>query len=189
MARATFPARQARISPIDGYTSRLYELLVSLAPERVTQPTVVLLTPGVGNAAYFEHCYLAQQMGIELVEGSDLVVDDDHVYMKTIAGLERVDVIYRRIGDAHLDPETFNPGSVIGCAGLMRAWRAGNVALANAPGAGVADDKLVYSYVPDLIRYYLREDAILPNVPTFRLCDERQRRHVSKICGASWSNR
>ena len=167
-----------RISPIDGYTSRLYELLVSLAPERVTQPTVVLLTPGVGNAAYFEHCYLAQQMGIELVEGSDLVVDDDHVYMKTIAGLERVDVIYRRIGDAHLDPETFNPGSVIGCAGLMRAWRAGNVALANAPGAGVADDKLVYSYVPDLIRYYLREDAILPNVPTFRLCDERQRRHV-----------
>ena len=151
---------------------------MSLAPERVTQPTVVLLTPGVGNAAYFEHCYLAQQMGIELVEGSDLVVDDDHVYMKTIAGLERVDVIYRRIGDAHLDPETFNPGSVIGCAGLMRAWRAGNVALANAPGAGVADDKLVYSYVPDLIRYYLREDAILPNVPTFRLCDERQRRHV-----------
>jgi uncharacterized circularly permuted ATP-grasp superfamily protein len=117
-------------------------------------------------------------MGIELVEGSDLVVRDDRVYMRTIDGLEAVDVIYRRIADDFLDPEAFDPRSVIGCRGLIRAWRAGNVALVNAPGAGVADDKLVYSYVPDLIRYYLGEDAILPNVPTFRLFDERQRRYV-----------
>jgi uncharacterized circularly permuted ATP-grasp superfamily protein len=167
-----------RIEPVDGYSSRLYALLVSLAPDGVLQPKVVLLTPGVGNSAYFEHCYLAQQMGVELVEGSDLVVRDDRVYMRTIGGLEAVDVIYRRIGDDFLDPDAFNPASVIGCRGLIRAWRAGNVALVNAPGAGVADDKLVYSYVPDLIRYYLGEDAILPNVPTFRLFDERQRRHV-----------
>jgi uncharacterized circularly permuted ATP-grasp superfamily protein len=180
ISKRVFPELFAdqRIKPVDGYTSRLYALLVSLAPEGVTQPKVVLLTPGVGNSAYFEHCYLAQQMGVELVEGSDLVVRDDRVYVRTIGGLEAVDVIYRRIGDDFLDPEAFNPESVLGCRGLIRAWRAGNVALVNAPGAGVADDKLVYSYVPDLIRYYLGEDAILPNVPTFRLFDERQRRHV-----------
>ena len=166
------------IEPVDGYTTRLYSLLVSLAPHPDEQPKVVLLTPGVHNSAYFEHCYLAAQMGIDLVEGSDLTTRDDHVYMKTIGGLERVDVIYRRVGDDYLDPETGHPDSVIGCPGLMRVWRAGNVALANAPGAGVADDKVVYSYVPDLIRYYLGEDALLPNVPTFRLFDEEQRRHV-----------
>jgi uncharacterized circularly permuted ATP-grasp superfamily protein len=166
------------IQPVDGYPSRLYALLLSVAPAGVTDPKVVLLTPGVGNSAYFEHCYLAQQMGIELVEGSDLVVRDDRVYMRTIGGLEAVDVIYRRVGDDYLDPEAFNPSSMIGCAGLMRAWRAGTVALVNAPGAGVADDKLVYSYVPALIRYYLGEDAVLPNVPTFRLFEERERRHV-----------
>jgi len=166
------------IQPVDGYPSRLYALLVSLAPAQVAEPKVVLLTPGVGNSAYFEHCFLAEQMGIDLVEGADLVVHDDRVYARTIGGLERVDVIYRRIGDEYLDPEAFNPASVIGCRGLMRAWRAGNVALANAPGAGVADDKLVYSYVPALIRYYLGEDALLPNVETFRLCDETHRRHV-----------
>jgi uncharacterized circularly permuted ATP-grasp superfamily protein len=166
------------IQPVDGYPSRLYALLVSLAPAQLPEPKVVLLTPGVGNSAYFEHCFLAEQMGIDLVEGSDLVVQDDRVYARTIGGLERVDVIYRRIGDEYLDPEAFNPASVIGCRGLMRAWRAGNVALANAPGAGVADDKLVYSYVPALIRYYLGEDAILPNVETFRLFEETQRRHV-----------
>lgn len=180
ISKRVFPElfQDQRIKPVDGYTSRLYALLVSLAPEAVVEPRVVLLTPGVGNSAYFEHCYLAQQMGIELVEGSDLSVRDDRVYMRTINGLEAVDVIYRRVGDDYLDPEVFNPGSVLGCHGLLRAWRAGNVALANAPGAGVADDKLVYSYVPDLIRYYLGQDAILPNVPTFRLFDERQRRHV-----------
>ena len=132
---------------------------------------MVLLTPGVGNSAYFEHCYLAQQMGIELVEGSDLSVRDDRVYMRTIGGLEPVDVIYRRVGDDYLDPDVFNPESVLGCRGLMRAWRAGNVALANAPGAGVADDKLVYSYVPELIRYYLgagRHPPQCPDLPAFR---------------------
>jgi len=180
ISKRVFPElfEDQRINPVDGYPSRLYALLVSLAPAGVAQPKVVLLTPGVGNAAYYEHCYLAQQMGIELVEGADLLVRDERVYMRTIRGLEPVDVIYRRIGDEFLDPEAFNPESVIGCRGLMRAWRAGNVALANAPGAGVADDKLVCSYVPELIRYYLGEDAILPNVPTFRLLDERQRRHV-----------
>jgi uncharacterized circularly permuted ATP-grasp superfamily protein len=166
------------IEPVDGYVSRLYALLVSLAPAGVTDPRVVLLTPGVYNAAYFEHAYLAQQMGIDLVEGPDLVVDDDRVYMKTVAGLEPVDVVYRRVSDEYLDPEVFNADSLIGCAGLMRAWRAGRVAIVNAPGAGVADDKLVYSYVPELIRYYLGEDPILPNVETFRLGDARQRRHV-----------
>jgi len=180
ISKRVFPELFAdqRIEPVDGYASRLYALLVSLAPAGVAQPKVVLITPGVGNSAYFEHCHLAQQMGIELVEGSDLLVQDDRVYARTISGLEAIDVIYRRIGDEFLDPEAFNPASVIGCRGLIRAWRAGNVALVNAPGAGVADDKLVYSYVPVLVRYYLGEDAILPNVPTFRLFDERQRRHV-----------
>jgi uncharacterized circularly permuted ATP-grasp superfamily protein len=167
------------IQPVDGYPSRLYSLLVSLAPESVSEPNIALLTPGVHNSAFFEHCYLAQQLGIELVEGSDLVVlADDCVYMKTIAGLARVHVLYRRVDDDFLDPETFRADSVLGCAGLMRAWRAGNVALVNAPGTGVADDKLVYSYVPELIRYYLGEDPILPSVQTFRLLDEKQRRHV-----------
>ena len=180
MSKRVFPElfQDQRIRPVDGYPSRLYSLLVSLAAPGIGEPKVVLLTPGVGNSAYFEHCYLAQQMGIELVEGADLTVRDDRVYMRTIGGLEPVDVIYRRVGDDFLDPETFNPTSVIGCPGLVRAWRAGNVALANAPGAGVADDKLVYSYVPELVRYYLGEEAIIPNVPTFRLFDERQRRHV-----------
>jgi len=167
------------VQPIDGYTSRLYDLLLSLAPDSVMAPTIVLLTPGVFNSAYFEHCYLAQQMGIELVEGRDLIVDsDDCVYVKTIEGLQQVHVIYRRVDDAFLDPEVFNPASLLGCAGLMRAWKRGNVTIVNAPGAGVADDKLVYSYVPDLIRYYLREDAMLPNVPTFRLLDSAERAHV-----------
>jgi len=180
ISKRVFPElfEDQRIRPVDGYTSRLYALLVSLAPEPVAQPKVVLLTPGVSNSAYFEHCFLAQQMGIDLVEGSDLVVRDDRVYVRTIGGLERVDVIYRRVGDEFLDPDAFNTSSLIGCRGLMRAWCAGNVALANAPGAGVADDKLVYSYVPDLVRYYLGEDAIIPNVETFRLFEEKHRRHV-----------
>jgi len=167
------------IQPVDGYSSRLYSLLVSLAPGAPAEPNIALLTPGVHNSAYFEHCYLAQQLGVELVQGSDLVVPaDDCVYMKTIAGLARVHVLYRRVDDDFLDPEVFRADSVLGCPGLMRAWRAGNVALVNAPGTGVADDKLVYSYVPELIRYYLGEDPILPNVQTFRLLDDKQRRHV-----------
>jgi uncharacterized circularly permuted ATP-grasp superfamily protein len=181
LTKRVFPElfENQHIQPVDGYPTRLYELLVSLAPEAAEEPKIVLLTPGVNNSAYFEHCYLAQQMGIDLVQGNDLVVlEDDCVYERTIAGLVRVHVIYRRVDDAFLDPDAFNPESLLGCRGLMRAWRAGRVALVNAPGAGVADDKLVYSYVPDLIAYYLGEDPILQNVETFRLLDETQRRHV-----------
>jgi uncharacterized circularly permuted ATP-grasp superfamily protein len=168
-----------RIQPVDGYIGRLIDLLVSLAPRAVLDPTIVVLTPGVYNSAYFEHCYLAQRMGVELVEGQDLVVDsDDCVYMKTIGGLVRVHVIYRRVADEFLDPDITNPDSTLGCRGLFRAWRAGNVALVNAPGAGVADDKLVYSYVPDLIRYYLKQEPILENVETYRLFDDSQRKKV-----------
>ena len=161
------------IVPVDDYPSQLLQCLASLAPHKA-RPNVVVLTPGIYNSAYFEHCYLAQQMGAELVEGRDLVVsDDDHVYMRTIEGLTPVDVIYRRIDDEFLDPEAFNPDSMLGVPGLMRAWKAGKVALANAPGAGVADDKVVYTYVPEIIRYYLGEEAILPNVPSYR-CNNRE---------------
>ncbi|HEY3485993.1 MAG TPA: circularly permuted type 2 ATP-grasp protein [Ilumatobacteraceae bacterium] len=164
------------IRPVDAYTDELNKLLSSLAPDGATNPQLVVLTPGVFNSAYFEHSFLAQRMGAELVEGADLVVqDDDCVYMRTITGLERVHVIYRRIDDLFLDPEVFRPDSMLGVPGLMRAWKAGNVAIANAPGAGVADDKVVYAWVPDIIRYYLGEEPIIPNVPTYRCIypDER----------------
>ncbi|MGD2137554.1 MAG: circularly permuted type 2 ATP-grasp protein [Gammaproteobacteria bacterium] len=167
------------ILPVDDYPDRLLEMLQAIAPGRRARPEVVVLTPGIYNSAYFEHAFLARSMSTELVEGADLVVEkDDCVYMKTIQGLERVDVIYRRVDDLFLDPEVFNPDSALGVPGLMRAWRKGNVALANAPGCGVADDKLVYSYVPDIIRYYLDEDPLLPNVPTYRCNDKQQREHV-----------
>ena len=138
----------------------------------------MLLTPGVSNSAYFEHTFLAQQMGIELVEGRDLLVHDNVVYMRTTAGPRRVDVIYRRVDDDFLDPLCFRPDSRLGVAGLFNAYRAGNVTLANAIGTGVADDKAVYAYVPEIIRFYLSEDPILPNVPTFLLTDDTQRNHV-----------
>ncbi|MDD5364656.1 MAG: circularly permuted type 2 ATP-grasp protein [Gallionellaceae bacterium] len=167
------------ILPVDDYPSKLYDMLASLSPRRVAKPVVAVLTPGIYNSAYFEHSYLAQQMGAELVEGSDLVVDDDDcVYMRTIDGPKRVDVIYRRIDDLFLDPEAFNPDSTLGVAGLMRAWKAGKVGLANAPGAGVADDKVVYAYVPDLIRYYLHEEPLIPNVPTYRCIYKEERDYV-----------
>lgn len=167
------------ILPIDSYTSQLFETLSALSPRKIDTPEIVVLTPGIYNSAYFEHAFLAQQMGVELVEGDDLyVASDDCVYMKTIYGPERVDVIYRRIDDMFLDPEAFNPDSMLGVKGLMRAWKAGNVALANAPGAGVADDKVVYAYVPELIRYYLDEEPILKNVETFLCDDETQREYV-----------
>ncbi len=167
------------ILPVDDYPAQLFDMLCEMSPRPGQTPTIVLLTPGIFNSAYFEHCYLAQQMGIELVEGSDLTVgDDDCVYMRTIYGPQRVDVIYRRIDDLFLDPECFNPDSVLGAKGLMRAWIKGKVALANAPGAGVADDKVVYAYVPQMIKYYLGEEPILPNVPSFLCMDEKQRRHV-----------
>lgn len=167
------------ILPVDDYTSQLFDMLASLSPRDAEDPEIVVMTPGIFNSAYFEHAFLAQKMGVELVEGDDLFVgDDDCVYMKTISGPERVDVIYRRIDDEFLDPEAFNKESVLGVPGLMRAWKAGNVALANAPGAGVADDKVVYAYVPQIIEYYLNEKPILPNVETF-LCEyEDQREYV-----------
>ena len=170
--------RDLDIHPVDGYPARLFDLLASLSPRKGDVPTIAVLTPGIYNSAYFEHAFLAQQMGAHLVEGADLVVEDDIVYLQTIAGLARVDVIYRRIDDLYLDPEVFNPQSVLGVPGLLRAWLAGNVAIANAPGAGVADDKVVYSFVPALIRYYLGEDAKLDNVPTFLCLDPVQRQHV-----------
>jgi len=171
--------RSNAILPIDDYPSQLYDMLQAMAPAGCDQPEIVVLTPGIYNSAYFEHTYLAQQMGVELVQGSDLLVDsDDVVYMRTVEGRARVDVIYRRVDDLFLDPEVFNRDSMLGVPGLMRAWKKGNVALVNAPGAGVADDKVIYAYVPRIIRYYLDQEPLLPNVPTW-LCHERkEREHV-----------
>ena len=181
VAKRAFPElfERYRIRPVDAYTDELNRLLNSLAPDDRHDPNIAVLTPGIYNSAYFEHSFLAQRMGAELVEGQDLVVaDDDCVYMKTIQGLERVDVIYRRIDDLFLDPEAFLPDSMLGVPGLMRAWKAGNVGIANAPGAGVADDKCVYAWVPDMIRYYLGEEPLIPNVPTFRCMYDDEREHV-----------
>ncbi len=165
------------IHPVDDYPARLANCLRTLTP--VSSPQIAVLTPGIYNSAYFEHAYLANAMAAQLVEGSDLVVGkDDYVYMKTIDGLVRVDVIYRRIDDLFLDPEVFAPDSMLGVPGIMRAWRAGKVALANAPGCGVADDKVIYTYVPDIIRYYLAEEPMLPNVPSYRCVDKEQRDYV-----------
>ena len=180
VAKRVFPElfRLYSIEPVDPYVERLGALLSSLAPDRA-DPTMVVLTPGVYNAAYFEHAFLAQQLGVELVEGRDLVVlPDDTVCMRTVGGLERVDVIYRRIDETYLDPETLRRDSLIGVPGLLRAWRRGRVALVSAPGAGVADDKAVYSFVPDIIRYFLGEEPILANVPTWRCGDPADCRFV-----------
>ncbi|MEQ1558135.1 MAG: circularly permuted type 2 ATP-grasp protein [Methyloglobulus sp.] len=163
------------VLPVDDYSAHLLEMLVSIAPEHSDIPRIAVLTPGIYNSAYFEHAFLAQQIGAELVEGADLLVqDDDCVYMRTINGMEKVDVIYRRIDDQFLDPEVFRKDSMLGVRGLLRAWKAGNVSLANAPGSGVADDKVVYTYVPEMIRYYLNEEPILPNVPTYLCSDPEQ---------------
>jgi uncharacterized circularly permuted ATP-grasp superfamily protein len=170
--------RDLDIHPVDAYPHKLFDLLASLSPRQGIRPTIAVLTPGIYNSAYFEHAFLAQQMGVELVEGPDLVVEDDIAYIRTIEGLARIDVIYRRIDDDFLDPTVFRPESTIGVPGLMGAWRAGNVAIANAPGAGVADDKVIYAYVPEIIRYYLGEDPLIPNVPTWLCADATQRSHV-----------
>ncbi len=157
------------ISPVNDYPSHLAAMLASLRPD-LASPNMVLLTPGIYNSAYFEHASLAQQAGLTLLEGADLIVGGDgYVYMKTIHGLEKVDVIYRRIDDDFIDPLAFRDDSTLGIPGIMQAWRDGKVAIANAPGCGVADDKVIYAYVPEMIRYYLNEEPILPNVPTF-LC-------------------
>jgi uncharacterized circularly permuted ATP-grasp superfamily protein len=178
--KRTFPQvfEASRVRPVDDYPSRLLEMLQYLAPDSVTSPTVAVLTPGLYNSAYFEHAFLAQQMGVELVEGRDLVVADGFVVMRTTKGLQRVDVIYRRLDDDFLDPLTFRSDSLLGVPGLFEVYQAGRVALANAPGTGVADDKVIYAYVPKIIRYYLGEDSLLPNVPTYVCWDDTECRHI-----------
>jgi uncharacterized circularly permuted ATP-grasp superfamily protein len=158
-----------QIAPVERYPDTLLDVLRQAAPGGIDHPVVAVLTPGAANSAYFEHAFLAQQMGVELVEGADLFVRDDMVYMRTTRGPQRVHVLYRRINDDFLDPTVFRPGSLLGVPGLFRAYRAGNVTLANAPGTGVGDDKSVYPYVPEMIRYYLSEEPILHNVPTWQL--------------------
>jgi uncharacterized circularly permuted ATP-grasp superfamily protein len=178
--KRTFPLlfRAYAVRPIEHYTQALLSTLKSIAPEGRPEPSIVLLTPGVYNSAYFEHTYLARQMGIELVEGRDLVIHDNIVYMRTTAGLKRVDVIYRRVDDDFIDPLAFRTDSILGVAGLFNAYRAGNVTLANAFGTGVADDKALYAYVPQIIKYYLNEAPILNNVETYLMTDTVQRKHV-----------
>ena len=183
LMKRTFPSvfEGLQVRPVAEYPDKLLQTLEAIAPPGCSDtPTVVLLTPGIYNSAYFEHSYLARQMGIPLVEGRDLTVEDKAVFMQTTKGLRRVDVIYRRIDDDFLDPEAFRPDSLLGVPGLLEAYRAGNVALANAPGNGVADDKVVYAYVPEIIRYYLAEDPILQNVPTFLCWKESDRKHVQQ---------
>ena len=178
--KQTFPRvfQGLGIRPIDDYPGRLLSMLESVAPGVNSRAEVVVLTPGQFNSAYFEHSFLAQQMGVELVEGRDLAVVDGKVYMLTTYGMEQVHVIYRRIDDDFLDAECFRPDSMLGVPGLMDAYRRGNVTLVNAPGTGVADDKAIYSYIPQMVRFYLDEDIIIPNVPTYVCWDEKQREHV-----------
>jgi uncharacterized circularly permuted ATP-grasp superfamily protein len=178
--KRTFPQLFEGLSilPVENYPEQLLRMLQYIAPPTDDEPTVVVLTPGIYNSAYFEHCFLAQQMGVELVQGSDLVVSNGFVHMRTTQGLQRVDVIYRRIDDEFLDPLAFRADSCLGVPGLMDVYRAGRVALANAPGTGIADDKAVYAYVPQMIKYYLGEEISLPNVPTYLCADEEQRRYV-----------
>ena len=163
-----------RVRPVDSYPGRLLEALRAASPTGVAEPTVVVLTPGIHNSAYFEHAFLARQMGVELVEGRDLVCRMNTVYMRSTEGEHRVDVVYRRVDDDFLDPLQFRPDSLLGCPGILNAARAGNLTVANAVGNGVADDKLVYTYVPDMIRYYLGEEPLLPNVHTYRLDEPDQ---------------
>jgi uncharacterized circularly permuted ATP-grasp superfamily protein len=178
--KSTFPQvfQTMAIQPVDDYPSHLLETLLNLAPPHLANPTVVVLTPGIYNSAYFEHSFLAQQMGVELVEGRDLVVVDGYLQMRTTKGLRRVDVIYRRVDDDFIDPLVFRSDSLLGVPGLMEVYRQGRVALANAPGTGVADDKVVYAYVPQMIHYYLNEEQLLPNVPTYMCWQDQDREYV-----------
>jgi len=178
--KRTFPAvfGASRVRPVDDYPSRLRDMLEQVAPVEARTPHVVLLTPGLYNSAYFEHAFLAQQMGIELVEGRDLVIHNGLVQMRTTRGLEQVDVIYRRLDDDFLDPKVFRADSQLGVPGLMEAYQRGRVTLVNAPGTGIADDKVLYAYVPKMIRYYLAEEPVIPNVPTFICADDQERQHV-----------
>ncbi len=167
-----------KVRPVSDYGDHLYKTLKHIAPDGRDEPNIVVLTPGIYNSAYFEHAYLAQQMGVPLTQGSDLVVEDDRVFMRTTEGLQRVDVIYRRIDDDFIDPEIFRKDSMLGVPGIMRAYMKGHVALANAPGTGIADDKAIYAYVPRIIKYYLGEDAISHNVPTYICEDDKDRAFV-----------
>lgn len=178
--KRTFPnAFEAmKVRPVSDYGDHLYDTLQNIRPEKSDQNSIIVLTPGSYNAAYFEHAYLAQQMGLPLAHGSDLVVIDDHVMLRTTQGFEKVDVIYRRIDDDFLDPKVFRKDSLLGVPGIMGCYRKGNVALANAPGTGIADDKAVYSYVPRIIKYYLGQDPMIPNVPTYVCENKKQRDHV-----------
>lgn len=178
--KRTFPElmQKLKVRPVANYASCLLETLLQLAPAQLSDPTVVVLTPGLYNSAYFEHAYLAQQMGVELVEGRDLTVVDGYVQMLTTKGLRRVDVIYRRIDDDFIDPQAFRADSLLGVPGLTEVYREGRVAIANALGTGVADDKVIYTYVPEMIRYYLSEEPIIPNVPTYLCWEPKQLDHV-----------
>lgn len=178
--KRTFPQvfGASRVRPVDDYPSQLLDMLQALAADYLQSPTVAVLSPGIYNSAYFEHSFLAQQMGVELVEGRDLVVADGLVKMRTTKGLQQVDVLYRRIDDDFLDPQTFRPDSMLGVPGLMEVYKAGRIAMANAPGTGIADDKVMYAYVPKIIKYYLGEESIIPNVPTYVCWDDKERTYV-----------
>ncbi|MDX1681943.1 MAG: circularly permuted type 2 ATP-grasp protein [Phycisphaeraceae bacterium] len=180
LMKRTFPRafEASHVRPVEDYPGRLLETLASAAPPGIDQPTVAVLTPGMYNSAYFEHAFLARQMGVQLVEGRDLTVIDGDLCMRTTTGFERVDVLYRRVDDDFLDPEVFREDSMLGVPGLMEVYRNGRLGLANAPGTGIADDKVIYAYVPEIIRYYLDEDPIIPNVPTYVCWEDDQREHV-----------
>jgi uncharacterized circularly permuted ATP-grasp superfamily protein len=179
--KRTFPQvfEASRVRPVDDYPTKLLEMLAHLAPDHTSKhPTIGVLTPGIYNSAYFEHSFLSQQMGVELVEGQDLVVSEGYVHMLTTKGLKRVDVLYRRIDDDFIDPQVFRPDSLLGVPGLIGVYKAGRIAMANAPGTGIADDKVIYAYVPEIIKYYTGEEAILPNVPTYICRNDADRAYV-----------
>lgn len=178
--KRTFPQvfEESHVRQVDDYPGKLLEMLEYLAPNEMQSPTIGVLTPGIYNSAYFEHSFLSQQMGVELVEGRDLVVSDGFVHMLTTKGLKRIDVLYRRIDDDFIDPAVFRPDSLLGVKGLIDVYKAGRIAMANAPGTGIADDKVIYAYAPKIIKYYTGEDAILPNVPTYICRDDTDRAYV-----------
>lgn len=187
--KRTFPQvfQASKVRPVDEYPDRLLAMLENLVPDNVQTPCIGVLTPGIYNSAYFEHSFLSQQMGVELVEGRDLVVSDGFVHMLTTKGLKRVDVLYRRIDDDFIDPEVFRPDSLLGVPGLIDVYKSGRIAMANAPGTGIADDKVIYAFVPEIIKYYTGEDPILPNVPTY-ICGRKRTWNMSLVISISlWS--
>ncbi len=178
--KRTFPQlfEESRVRQVDHYPGKLLQMLEYLAPDEIQSPTIGILTPGMYNSAYFEHSFLSQQMGVELVEGRDLVVSDGFVHMLTTRGLKRIDVLYRRIDDDFIDPAVFRPDSLLGVKGLIDVYKKGRIAMANAPGTGIADDKVIYAYVPEIIKYYTGEEPILPNVPTYICREDKDRAYV-----------